>query len=202
MVVITCDPLTVPLFLPACAGEGPFTATLSRSGYDTLTLTATLDAETQQLVLSGISADARRGVWRLSVTTSCGCYGSTVFLDLCRAPGFVPTHTPTPGVGEEQQVCCDPEGLLGHVIVAAMPPYAEQQTLGIDGDTVESATLDPTGTTLSVTFSELPTTDVVLRNSYGDVIATQPAAGLTVVFELDDVLPCDTYSLAPPAALA
>lgn len=196
MVIVDCDPLTIPLFLPACAGEGPFTATLTRCGGDPVTLVAALDVPTQQLTLSGIPADTARGVWRLSVTTSCGCYSSMIYLDLCRAPGFVPVHTPTPGVGEEQQVCCDPEGVLGHVTVASLGPYTGPQTLTVDGETVDGATLDATGLVLTVTFNALPAAAVVLRNSYGDVVATMPAA-LVVVFTVDEPLPCDTYSLAP-----
>jgi hypothetical protein len=196
VVIIDCDPLTVPLYLPACAGAGPFEATLTRCGADTLTLVATLDVPTQQLAISGIPADAKRGVWTLNVKTSCGCFNATVFLDLCRAPGFVPTHTPTPGVGTEVQVCCDPEGLLGHVIVGALAPYAAEYQLGVDGETVTSATLDVTGTTLTVVFSVLPTGPVRLHNSYGDLLSTQPAATTTVVFEFEEALPCDTYALS------
>lgn len=191
MVIIDCDPLSIPIFLPECAGEGPFTATLTRHLEDLVTLTATFDAETSLLTLTGIPADTRRGVWWLNVTTSCGCFEGKVFIDMCRTPRFPSTHTPTPDGGTgEVTVCCDPVNTVGHFTV---PPGEAPEITEVDGE-ITSVTLEDL--TLTVVFNSSRTGVVTIVNSYGDVVASQAIEGsATAIFTLEETLPCGTYAV-------
>ena len=196
MIVIDCNPLTIPLYLPECAGTGPFTATLARNGQETVELEATLDEETSRLTLAGVPADAKRGLWLLSVTTNCGCYTAMVFVDMCRAPRFVGTHIPTVGAPGPSTECCDPETTVGAVFVATSAPTEEPQALTVEGD-ITSATLSANGLTLTLVFSAAQNGTLTLIDSYGDTLATQPiVATPNAVIVLTTPLPCGRYALS------
>lgn len=56
-------------------------------------------------IIGPIPLDIKPGVWRLSLDTECGCFMSSVHVDLCQAPGFTSTHTATPDT-ETSTECC------------------------------------------------------------------------------------------------
>jgi hypothetical protein len=173
VVVVDCDPLTIALHLPPCAGEGPFVATLSKSSSTVVELTAVIDPETSRLTLSNIPADTARGVWLLSVTTSCGCYSAKVFVDLCRAPRFLSTHTPTPGSDPAAQSCCDPEGFVGNLTIVNQPPTEAEQVLEVDGEGLSSATLNADGDELVINLSVAATGTVQLVDLTCDQVVAE-----------------------------
>lgn len=99
-------------------------ATLTKPGESpAIPLTVTLDPSTQHQQLSlphplpppygprpsGQPSIPMKGVWRLDITTPCGCFTALVTVDCC-PPGFIGLHTPTLArLDGEPEVECVPE---------------------------------------------------------------------------------------------
>lgn len=94
------------LQLPGCAEE-PTTVVLQRAGFADITTTISATTEPDEIRVTPASQPAR-GVWRLQVTTPCGCYSAQIAVDACKPIGFSPTHSASrePGL---VTVCCDSE---------------------------------------------------------------------------------------------
>lgn len=103
MIRIDC---THPLFEMTAAPcpAGIVKATLSRAWCATHELEVTY-LQGNQFTVGPIPVDIKPGVWRLSFDTECGCFMSSVHVDLCQAPGFTGTHTATPDT-ETSTECC------------------------------------------------------------------------------------------------
>lgn len=107
MLQIDCENPTIRISLPACVALITL-ATLSRAGFETFVLAATL-VPPDGVTFNGVPAGIARGVWQLSFETDCGCFSAPVFVDICRAPAFQSTHQPTSDQPPTQVCCPDPE---------------------------------------------------------------------------------------------
>ena len=117
MRVLGCDVDTLDLQLPECPELGlvsRYSATLSRGHCATQALSFVLVPATPtspphiRLTLPPPSLFLRRGVWRLSVNTPCGCYSTAVYLDRCPAPAAPAAHLPTRDTPTPIPVQCSP----------------------------------------------------------------------------------------------
>lgn len=152
MVIIDCEDPVLRLRLPPCAADVE-AATLSRAHCPTYDLTAAIvDGD---LHLSGVPPDPRRGVWALNLQTNCGCFEADVFMDYCRAPGFIPTHHDD--LHQEPIIqCCVPDLIwpptLGFTgpdgdLLEPSPPLSEFSVTPSDDSFTVSLTPIPAGFT-------------------------------------------------------
>lgn len=90
--------------------QGSFTTmTLRKAGELDISLSAVELPPPQEGVFELTPASQpARGVWRLFITTFCGCYDAPVFVEACNAPAFASTHNTTEPMGVTE-VCCGPQ---------------------------------------------------------------------------------------------
>lgn len=100
---ISCENPTFEMTSAPCPA-GIKKATLSRNWCPQYELDVEY-IEGNQFRVGPIPLDIRPGVWRLSFDTDCGCFMSSVHVDLCQAPAFTATHTATPDT-ETSTECC------------------------------------------------------------------------------------------------
>ena len=105
MLTIDCINPTLKIRLPECAAIIT-KATLSRPGFPTYELTATVTEH--GVDFTGVPDDIVRGVWQLGMDTDCGCFGVPVFVDVCKAPAVRGVHQPTTDPGPTI-ICCVPD---------------------------------------------------------------------------------------------
>lgn len=195
-----CVNPVIKLQLPPCA-LAIAKAELSRANYATITFVATPaapSADGSTLVqLSGIPADTKRGVWRLSLFSACGCYEADVSIDICPAPQFVPIHTPTEATQATIE-CCEPalqpEWGTPPVIASFYLSTLEDAFVAtIDSPVPAGLTLiyDANSDTITFTGVPLPAKTVTLTDSSGVVIAM----GTTPIMTGVPLLRCTRYWL-------
>lgn len=78
-------------------------ATLSRKWCKQYDLTVTPGDD--GFTVGPIPLDIKPGVWRLSFDTDCGCFMSSVHVDLCKAPAFASVHTATSDYSGSIECC-------------------------------------------------------------------------------------------------
>lgn len=213
MLTIDCTTPTIALRLPLCAAT-PTAATLSQphgASHD-LSVVVVLDPlppeappgtpTTGQVTLGDIPETLTRGVWTLSLVTACGCFNVLVYVDLCRAPALIGTHTGV-DIGTGPVIaCCEPSTTVGHILVGTTPTVAGP--LDVDGNVTDAA-YDPETGVLLVTLAPAPLAGSIVEivGSYGVTLDTAPIVlpASTAMLSLPPPLLCDTYAISvlPPA---
>ena len=196
---LDCDNQSTDLKLPPCAGAfSTVSAKLMRLNHVDVPLVLTQSTVDEHLITLEIPDPLpsnvpypKRGVWKLSVQTDCGCYEAQVYVD-CPPPAFAGVHTGTPNQGPSTE-CCIPDDALTFTVVSLSPPaieaegYPDAQLL-IDDGAAYAVRLGVTAP--SATYRWI--------NEDGVVLATG-AFGAQGTTESHDIeLTCATYALLPP----
>ena len=197
---LACDAQSTDLKLPPCAGAfSAVVAKLVRLHHVEVPLDlvqSTVDPELIEVSIPDpLPANVpfpKRGVWKLSVQTDCGCYEAPVYVD-CPPPAFQSVHTGTPNQGPSIE-CCIPDDALTFTVTSLSPPtieaegYPDAQLLVDDGATY--------AVHLGVTA---PWVGYSWINEDGIVLATGTFAALGTTQYHDIELTCATYALIQPA---
>lgn len=196
---LDCDNQSTDLKLPPCAGAfSTVSAKLMRLHHVEVPLDLVQSTVDPELVTFSIPDPLpsnvpypKRGVWKLSVQTDCGCYEAQVYVD-CPPPAFAGVHTGTPNQGPSIE-CCIPDGALTFTVVGLSPPVIEAEgypdaELLVDDGAAYAVRLGVTAP--SATYRWINEDGVVLATG------TFGAQGTTEYHDIE--LTCATYALLPP----
>lgn len=198
---LDCDNQSTDLKLPPCAGAfSTVSAKLMRLHHVEVPLDLVQSTVDPELVTFSIPDPLpsnvpypKRGVWKLSVQTDCGCYEAQVYVD-CPPPAFAGVHTGTPNQGPSTE-CCIPDDALTFTVVSLSPPEIEAEgypdaELLVDDGAAYAVRLGVTAP--SATYRWINEDGVVLATG------TFGAQGTTEYHDIE--LTCATYALLPPEA--
>lgn len=196
---LDCEDQSTDLKLPPCAGAfSTVSAKLMRLHHVEVPLDLVQSPINPELVTFSIPDPLpsnvpypKRGVWKLSVQTDCGCYEAQVYVD-CPPPAFAGVHMGTPNQGPSIE-CCIPDGALTFTVVSLSPPTIEAEgypdaELLVDDGAAYAVRLGVTAP--SATYRWINEDGVVLATG------TFGAQGTTEYHNIE--LTCATYALLPP----
>ena len=195
-----CDEQSTNLKLPPCAGAfSTVVAKLVRLHHIDVPLELTQSTVDPELIEVSIPDPLpanvpypKRGVWKLSVQTDCGCYEAPVYVD-CPPPALAGVHTATSNQGPSIE-CCIPEDAITFTVLSLSPPTIEAEgyptaALLVDDGAAYAVRLGVTA----------PWVGYQWINEDGFVLATGTFGPLGTTQYHDIELTCATYALIAPA---
>ena len=196
MKTLDCDHRFVAIRLPPCAGSPP-TAELMRLHHTSVPLVVTSPTVEDDGLYHFTFPEPfpahipypARGVWKLSVTTGCGCYEALVYVN-CPAPMFEPVHTPTAVNGPSIECCLLDTDIIFDVTSLSPPtidvPEYSGATLLVDDAAAYAVRLN---SAVTGQYQWIDDSGIVLASG------TYGANGTTQYHDIE--LTCATYALRP-----
>ena len=139
MKILACTDATVLLSVPACGttlSSNNLKAWATRHGQNQVALEVSVTPPSSSGAVGielTLPAGAKRGVWRITLETPCGCYETQAFFNGCQTPALVGTYFPT----DTPYVPCAPlpalqPDLLVRPVVMGLVFSRAGDTIGID----------------------------------------------------------------------
>ena len=197
---LDCEEQSTNLKLPPCAGAfSTVVAKLVRLHHIDVPLELTQSTVDPELIEVSIPDPLpanvpfpKRGVWKLSVQTDCGCYEAPVYID-CPPPAFAGVHTATAAQGPSIE-CCIPEDALTFTVLSLSPP-----TIEAEGYPDAGLLVDDSASYAVRLGVAAPSVSYRWINEDGVVLAEGAFGALGTTQYHDIELTCATYALLPPA---